>query len=118
MAKLHITKITHYKETMLEKIFNALRDEWRDKLTELDRFDHTFTIEIIADDNIYEFEFSSSEKGSYGEETYSLIIDNYKIGGVDTKTTKAKTPELTDYFVDFSKRAVAFLLNEIKEMEK
>lgn len=108
---------------MLEKIFNAVRDEWRDKLTELDRFDHTLTIEIIAsyDDKwfaIYEFEFCFSEKGSYGEETYSLSIANYKIGSVDTKTTKAKTPELTDYFVDFSKRAVAFLLNEIKEMEK
>lgn len=106
---------------MLEKIFNALRDEWRDKLTELDRFNHTLAIEIIADDNIYEFEFCLRENGSYGEETYSLIIDNYKIGGVggvDTKTTKAKTPELTDYFVDFSKRAVAFLLNEIKVLGK
>lgn len=103
---------------MLEKIFNAIRDEWRDKLTELDRFDHTLTIEIIADDNIYEFEFCLRENGSYGMETYSLIIDNYKIGGVDSKTTKAKTPELTDYFVDFSKRAVAFLLNEIKVLGK
>lgn len=108
---------------MLEKIFNALRDEWRGKLTELDPSNHTFTIEITVDDKygfeyIYEFEFYLREKGSYGEETYSLIIDSHDIGGVETKAIRAKIPELTDYFVDSSKRAVEFLLNETKGVEK